>query len=441
MKHRHLFSALALAAGVLTQPVVMAQSSTTKSVLVNQIEVVVNDDVITTQELEQKMTAIETRLRRQGTQLPSRTDLKKQVLERMIIDKVQTQLAKENGIRVDDFMLDKTMLRLAEQNRMSMSDFRNQVEREGTTYARFRDEVRDDIILQRIREREVDSKINVSEVELDNYLAAQEAAKAGKFEVQLSHILVAVPENATTEQINARKARAMEVLQKVREGVDFSKLAVTYSDSPEGIKGGDLGWREQERVPQLFADAISKLNPGQNTELLRSSNGFHIIKLVNKRASTEKAATGVQQTKVRHILMKISNITPAAEVKKKLLEIKQKIANKEATFEEMAKTYSTDATAAKGGDLGWIYPSDTVPEFEQAMDKLAVNEISEPVQSQFGLHLIQVLERKTDEMSKERKRAAARQAVSERKADEAYQDWLREIRDRAYIDYRNKEKS
>lgn len=441
MKHRHLFSALALAAGVLTQPVVMAQASNTKSVLVNQIEVVVNDDVITTQELDQKLAAIEVRLRRQGTQLPSRTELKKQVLERMIIEKVQIQLAKENGIRVDDFMLDKTMLRLAEQNRMSMNDFRNQIEREGTSYARFRDEIRDDIIIQRIREREVDGKINVSEVELDNYLAAQDQAKAGKFEVQLSHILVSIPENATAEQINARKARALEVLQKVREGVDFGKLAVTYSDSPEGIKGGDLGWREQERIPQLFADAISKLNPGQHTELLRSSNGFHIVKLVDKRASTEKAATGVQQTRVRHILMKVSNITPVAEVKKKLLEVKQKIASKEATFEEMAKTYSVDGTAAKGGDLGWIYPSDTVPEFEQAMDKLALNEISDPVQSQFGLHLIQVLERKTDEISKDRKRAMARQAVSERKADEAYQDWLREIRDRAYIDYRNKDKS
>ncbi|MDY7536664.1 peptidylprolyl isomerase [Undibacterium sp. RTI2.2] len=409
-----------------------------KGQLVNKIIVVVNDDVITSQELNDRLKAVEKRLSAQGTALPSRADLQKQLLERMIVDRAQLQLAKENGMRVDDIMLDRSMQRLAEQNKMSLQEFRNQVEREGTPYVRFREEVRDDIMMQRIRDREVDSKIQVSESEVDNYIAQEAAPGKVAQELNLSHILVVIPENASAEQIAQRKARAEEVLKKIKAGEDFAKLAVTYSDASEGIKGGDIGWREQDRLPQLFLDSINKIKVGEVTEIIRSSNGFHILKLTGKRdvGKSKADSTVVQQTHVRHILIKPSQIVTTAEARRKLVELKQRLDNKAATFEELAKSFSNDGSAAKGGDLGWIYPGDTVPEFEQAMNKLAIGEVSEPVETQFGLHLIQVTERKSDDVSKERQRLLARQAVRERKSDEALQDWLRQLRDRAYVEFR-----
>lgn len=452
MKQCNLFSALVVSAGLLVSatawsqiklnPVAPPSSSTQgKSQLINSIVVVVNDDVITRQELNERMLEVEMSLKKQGTPLPDRAVLQKQLLERMIIDHAQMQLAKENGMKVDDVMLDRTMLRLAEQNKMSLQEFRNQIEREGTSYAKFREEIRDDILRQRIREREVDSKIQVSETEIDNYLAADANNKAGKQELNLAHILIAIPERASAEQIALRRQRAEEVLQKLRSGADFAKTAVTYSDSSEALKGGDIGWREQDRLPQLFVDAITKIKVGEISDIVRSPNGFHIIKVNGKRAVNDgKAAAPVQQTHVRHILLKVSQIVTEAEAKQKLADFKKRIEAKTATFEELAKANGADGSAPKGGDLGWLYPGDTVPEFEQAMDKLAINEVSDPVVSQFGVHLIQVLERKSDELSKDRQRMAARQAVRERKADEALQDWLREIRDRAYVDYRLEEK-
>ncbi|MDE2429987.1 MAG: peptidylprolyl isomerase [Burkholderiales bacterium] len=451
MKQRTLFSALAVSASLLAATTVWAQApsaapgapaATGKSQLINRILVVVNDEVITRQELDERVEMIERRLKAQGTALPDRADLEKQLLERMILDRAQLQLAKENGMHVDDVMLDRTMERMAEQNKMSLQVFRNQIEREGTSYAKFREEIRDDIMMQRIREREVDSKIQISEAEVDNFLAAEAKSKIGKQELNLAQILVRIPENATAEQIALRRGRAEEVLQKLHTGGDFAKLAVTYSDSSEALKGGELGWREQDRLPELFLNAISKLKVGEYSDIIRSSNGFHIIKLAGKRdASTAQAGPPpVQQTHVRHILMKPSQVMTEAEVRAKLLELKHKIDTKEATFDELAKTYSADGAAAKGGDLGWIYPGDTVPEFEQAMNKLAINEVSEPVKSSFGYHLIQVLERKSEDVSKDRKRMIARQAVREQKAEVALQDWLRELRDRTYVEYRSEDK-
>lgn len=452
MKQSNLFTVLAVSAGLLISstawsqvklsPIAAPRTQNSKVQKVNSIVVVVNDEVITRQELDARMLEIEMQLKKQGTPLPDRAVLQKQLLERMITDRAQMQLAKENGMRVDDVMLDRTMLRLAEQNKMSLQEFRNQIEREGTSYAKFREQIRDDILMQRIREREVDSKIQVSETEIDNYLAAEANNKAAaKQELNLAHILISIPEKASAEQIAARRARAEEALKKLREGADFAKTAVTYSDSSEALKGGDIGWREQDRLPQLFVDAISKVKVGEFSDIVRSPNGFHIVKVNGKRALNDtKAAAAEQQSHVRHILIKVSQIVTADEARKKLLEFKRKIEAKEATFEDLAKTHSADGSASKGGDLGWLYPGSTVPEFEQAMDKLAINQLSEPVTTQFGVHLIQVTERKADELSKDRQRIAARQAVRDRKSDEALQDWLREIRDRAYVDFRLEEK-
>lgn len=456
MNQRTLVSVLAISTALLASGSACSQAAsspviapvakqTAKSVVLNKIVVVVNDDVITRQELNERLRSVEQRLTAQGTALPNRAELQKQLLERMIVDRAQLQLAKENGMRVDDIMLDRALQRMAEQNKMSIQEFRNQIEKEGTSFAVFREEIRDDIMMQRIREREVDSKIAVSELEVDNFLAAEEKSPASRQELNLAHILIRIPENASAEQIAQRRARAEDALKRIRAGEDFAKLAATYSDSAEALKGGDIGWREQDRLPPLFVEAINKIQVGQASEIVRSPNGFHIIKLSGKRALTANAANAaaapaVQQTSVRHILIKISQVMTAEDAKKKLIELKQKLDKKEATFEELAKSFSNDLSASKGGDLGWIYPGDTAPEFEQAMNKLALNEVSAPVVSPYGVHLIQVMARKTDDVSTDRKRQAARQAVRERKAEEALQDWLRQLRDRAYVEFRLEEK-
>lgn len=409
--------------------------------LADAIIAVVNNEVITRYELIQRLRLIERRMNSQGVALPPPAEFQRQLLERMIVDRAQLQLAKEYGIRVDDGMLDRAIARIAEQNKLSLQDFRNQLEREGTPFNRFREEIREEIIMQRLREREVDNKIQITESEIENYLAAQSGATQAQQEFNIAQILVRVPENASPEQIAARRQRAEEIFQQLKSGGDFAKIAATYSDASDALKGGDLGWRNQDRLPQLFVDAVANLNQGDVSSIVKSANGFHILKLVGKRNTSimngsAAPATSVQQTRVRHILIKTNQIVTAADARRKLVELKQRLDNNAAKFEDLAKLFSNDLSASRGGDLGWIYPGDTVPEFERAMDALKPGEISEPVESPFGYHLIQVTERKMDDVSKERQRLIARQAIRERKLDEATQDWLRQLRDRAYVEYR-----
>ncbi|TDK65257.1 peptidylprolyl isomerase [Sapientia aquatica] len=408
------------------------------SVAVNGIAVVVNDEVITKRELEDRMRMVEQRLKAQKVALPSHSELQKQVIERMIIEKAQTQLAHDNGMRVDDVMLDRAMLRMAEQNKMTLQVFRNQVEKEGTSYAQFREGVRDDILLQRVREREVDSKVQVSESEVDNFLAAQKSDAQKNQEVEISHILIRIPENVSPEALTKLRAKAENVLQQVKSGGDFSKLAATYSDSPEGLKGGSLGWRAQDRYPQIFIDAFANLKEGQTTGLIKSSNGFHILKLTGRR-TVDPDATGISQAHIRHILLKITPTLSKEQATHKLIELKERLQNNGAKFEDLAQSFSNDSSASKGGDLGWIYPGD-IAEFDPVIAALKEGEVSDPVESPAGMHLIQLLERKSDEASKERQRQLARQTIRERKMDEANADWVRQLRDRAYVEIRTDDK-
>jgi peptidyl-prolyl cis-trans isomerase SurA len=297
--------------------------------------------------------------------------------------------------------------------------------------------------MQRVREREVDSKLQISDSEIDNYLAAEAKAGPQTQEVHVAQILVRVPENPSSEQLAQRRQRAEEIYQQVRTGGDFGKIAATYSDASDSMSGGDLGWRAPDRLPQLFADTVASLKPGEVSPIIRSGNGFHILKLVDRRAvdggpaSPASPAVGaVQQTHARHILIKVTQVVTAAEARRKLVELKQRLDNNAATFEELAKTFSNDLSASKGGDLGWIYPGDTVPEFERVMNELKPGQVSDPVETPFGFHLIQVLERKSDEMSQERLRASAREAIRQRKLVDATEDWLRQLRDRAYVENR-----
>lgn len=405
---------------------------------VDAIVAVVNDEVITRLELMQRIAAFEARMQKQGLGLPAKADLQKQVLERMLLERAQLQMAKEMGIQIEDVMLDRAIKGIAEQNKLSLQDFRNQLEREGMSFARFREDIREEIIMQRLREREVDNKVQVTDADVDHYLAAERGATQGQEEFNLAQILVHIPENASAQQVAAARARAEEVLQKLKSGAAFDKLAASYSDAKEALTGGEIGWRTADRLPQLFIDAIANLQPGESSGLLKSANGFHIVKFIAKRqASVVKTAdVAVQQTHARHILIKVNQLVSFADARRKLLELKERLNNKAAKFEDLAKSFSNDGSASKGGDLGWLYPGDTVPEFERAMDALKPGQVSDPIESPFGMHLIEVIERKTDAVSPERQRLAARLAVRERKVEAAFEEWLNQLRDRAYVEYR-----
>ena len=399
---------------------------------VDRIVAVVNDEVITLHELRTRLGLALEQLKRQGTNLPPREVLEQQMLERLIMDKVQLQHAREIGLRVDDAQLEQALQRIAANNQMSLSQFRDALQRDGIPFTRFREEIREEITISRVREREVESKIVISEGEIDNFLSGDSAGSNNeKYEV--AHILLRAPESATPEQIQKLKAKADDIHARLKQGESFAEMAAAYSDAPDGLQGGSLGLRALERLPNIFSEAVAKMQPGEIAPVLRSPNGFHLVKLVSKRGGA--AMPAVQQTHVRHILIKVNEVVSENEARHKLEGLIDRIRHGEK-FAELARLFSQDGAATKGGDLGWIYPGDTVPDFERAMDKLKPGEVSEPVRSPFGYHLIEVLERRVQDISTERKRAAARQTLRERKMDEAYQDWLRQARDRAYVEVR-----
>jgi peptidyl-prolyl cis-trans isomerase SurA len=403
----------------------------------DRIVAVVNDEVITLGELQVRLAQVERQLRQQRTPLPPRDVLERQMLERMIADKVQIQFAREAGVKVDDVQLDRALTRIAENNRMGLAEFRAAIEKDGIAWPKFREEIRNEMLIARIRERETESRVTVSEAEIDNYLSGSDRS-AGKEEVLLSHVLVRVPEQASPDQLAKLRTRAENALTQIRLGTDFGQVAATYSDAPDGLTGGSLGWRTLDRLPSLFAETVSKMQPGEVAPIQRSPAGFHILKLVQRRGGT---LTGqqVQQTLVRHILIRTGELVSQDEAKRRLVVLKERL-DHGASFAELAKQHSNDLSASKGGDLGWVYPGDTVPEFERAMNALKAGEISEPVQTPFGWHLIQVQDRRVQDVSAERQRLIARQALRERKAEEAYEEWLRQLRDRAYVEYRLEEK-
>jgi peptidyl-prolyl cis-trans isomerase SurA len=404
---------------------------------VDRIVAVVNDEVITQNDLNDRVALVVRQFQRQGGQLPPADVLSRQILERMINDLVQIQLAKETGIRVDDATLDRTIARIAQENKLSVRDFRAALERDGIKYPRFREDIRNEIVVARLREREVENAVVVTDAEIETELAREARDKTADTEFRLAHILVLVPPQASPEQIEARRVRALQALSELRRGTDFAKVAATYSDAPDAMQGGSLGWRPAGRLPTLFLDALERMQPGDVSDILRSPNGFHMVKLLEKRGRA--APAGVQQTNVRHILLRAREGLSESEARERLRRLRERIVTG-TDFAEIAKLHSEDASSQKGGDLGWVAPGDTVPEFERAMNDLKEGEVSEPIQTPFGWHLVQVVQRRSDELSDDRKKAAARQAIRARKADEAYQDWLRQIRDRAFVENRYDER-
>jgi peptidyl-prolyl cis-trans isomerase SurA len=408
-------------------------------VLIDRIVAIVNKDVITQRDLDERVTLIISQLKRQNTPLPPADVLERQVLERMISDRVQVQYALETGVRVDDLQLDRTVAMIAEQNRMSLADFRRALEREGVPFDKFREDIRREIMISRLKEREVDSKIQIGESEIDNFLEEVQSTPQG-VEYNIAHILVRVPENATPEQIEGRMKRAEEALFRVQGGTDFAQVAVSYSDAPDALAGGGMGWRAQDRLPELFSGALAKMRPGDVSPVLRSPAGFHVLKLVDRRGGVTGGQFVVEQTHPRHILVRVNEIVSESEARRRIGLLRQRITDG-AKFDEIARLNSDDTVSAqRGGDLGWVVPGDLVPELERAMNELKPNEVSQPVRTAFGIHLIQVLERRTADVAGDRKRVEARKVLRERRADEAYQEWLRQLRDRAYVELRLEER-
>lgn len=430
MKFFPFLTALLLAAPSFAQ-------GNTLPIEADRVIAVVNNEAVTLYELRTRVSSAAQNLRRQGTPMPAAQVLERQVLERIIVDKLQMQSAAELGMKINDSELDGALRRIAENNKLSLEQFKQALEKDGIPWAKFREEIRQEMTVSRLRDREVDSRITISEGEIDNYLASAEA-RGDNAEYLLSHIIVRLPEQAGPEQIARLRSRIVEAQQRLQQGEDFAKVAAAYSDAPDALSGGNLGVRPIDRLPTLYADAATKLQPGQISEVLRSSAGFHLLKLVDKRGG-KLAPRNTQQTHARHILIKTTELVSDAEAKRKIDEIKARL-NNGASFAELAKQHSNDMSASKGGDLGWLDQGVTVPEFEKAMNALPVNTVSAPVKSPFGWHLIEVLERRVSEGGQEQLRQAARQALRERRSDEAYEDWLRQLRDRAYVEYRLEER-
>ncbi len=436
------FAASACAAAFLTGPMAHAQALATTASgaqIADSVVAVVNNDVITERELADRTGLITRRLQQQNAPVPAAAQLQRQVLDQMVLERIQLQKAKDDNITIDDATVQRTLERLAQQNQMTLEVYRARIESQGVPWATFQRDARTELTLSKLREKEVDSKITVSDAEVANYVASQRGPNArNSNDLHLQHIMFKVPDNATQADIAAIQAKAEGVLKDAQSGTDFTKLAKNNSQDTDAPKGGDLGFRTQASLPAGIVTAVSTLRPGDvNPQLIRTDGGFEIIRLVERRSGQGQAADAPKlvQTHVRHILLRVTDGTSEPAARQKLLEIKADVA-KGGDFANYARTYSSDGSASQGGDLGWISPGETVPEFERAMNNLKDGEVSDPVRSEYGYHLIQVLARRDAEGSVQQQLDLARQAIGQRKAEQAYSDWLRELRDTAYVQYK-----
>jgi peptidyl-prolyl cis-trans isomerase SurA len=432
------FLKLLVLASLFTTHFAIGADAPARSVIkMDRIIAIVDQSVITEQELTDRISTVTTQLEKQGTELPAQGVLEKQILERLIVDSLQLQMAEQTGIKVDDTQLDKAIERIAEQNKMDVPAFKEALQKDGVSYRKFREDIRTEITIARLKEREVNNRVVVSDGEVDNFLTTQATRKDDQDELEISHILIRTPEDATPDDLQKAKTKMDEALKQLSNGESFEKVSASFSDAPNALEGGSLGWKTSSQIPTLFLETLQPMQVGEVSKPLRSPNGFHILKLTNRRGGSSPLV--VDQTHARHILIKLSEVVSEKEAKQKMDGIKERLDNG-TKFEDMARQYSEDGSANSGGDLGWVNPGDTVPQFEQAMNSLAPGEISAPVRSPFGWHIIQVLERRKQDMTKEAARLKARQEIRARKADEAYQDWIRELRDRAFVELRLEDK-
>ncbi len=400
----------------------------------DKIIVIVDDNIITQIELDDRVKLISQRLKQQGTSLPSRDNLRKQILERIILEKLQLKMAKKTGIRINDEMVNRVIENIARENRLSMEQFRQVLQKDGFEFSDFRENIRREITISRLRKMRVENKVNISEQEIDNFLDQSLKDKSSDNEYLLSHILIATPEAATPEQIKEAQIKAQKVVSDLEKGADFTQKAIAVSNDELALKGGDLGWRKTAQLPTFLTSIVSKMQKNEIKGPIRSASGFHIIKLQNKRSNTQKHI--VSQTLARHILIRPTQILNREEARLRLAGILQRIKNGE-DFASLARASSDDkAAAADGGSLGWVSPGMMVPAFEEEMDKLKPGEISEPFMTQFGWHIVQVMSRRKHDSTDQFQRSQAIKLIRKRKTEEAIQDWLRRLRAEAYVDYR-----
>ena len=399
------------------------------------IVAVVNSEPITNNEVRNKLLRAEQQLAQQGAVMPPRSELVRQVLERVIGDKAQLQAAKLSGLRIDENAVAGAVESVAQQNQISVDELRRRLVADGLVFTTFREQLRDELLVNRFRQREVDARVSVTDADIDQFLREQEGNNdLSSMEINLAQILVAVPENATPEQVTQLQVKAQQAADKARDGTDFNTLVNAFSEPALRAAGGQMGLRNAERYPTLFLDATKNLRNGGIAGPIRSGAGFHVLKVVEKKQAG-MPGVNITQTRVRHILLRASPQLSEAAAIQKLADIKNRIVGGQ-DFAALARENSEDGSAKDGGDLGWANPGMFVPEFEQAMNSLIPGQISQPLVSRFGVHLIQVLERRETQLTNREQRELARAALREKKQEEAYTLWAQDVRGRAYVEYR-----
>ncbi|MCW9023245.1 MAG: peptidylprolyl isomerase [Gammaproteobacteria bacterium] len=418
---------------LFTQPV-MAKSEQPQEL--DNIIAIVNDDVITRFELDLRLQLIKKQLRERGNvRLPEDSVLRKQVLERMITEQVQLQIAERSGIRIDDETINKVISNIAKENKLSMEQFRQVLERDGVSFEDFRENIKTELVINRLHKQQIHNKINITESEIDNFLSNKKNRGHDNTEYHLGHILIATPEAATPAQIQQARQKSESIRAQLNSGNDFEQTAIAQSDGPQALKGGDLGWRKATEMPEFIGDATQTLNIGQISDPLRSASGFHLIKLLGKR--NPDTGHKVQQTLARHILIRPNQIISNDEARQRLEKLRHRIVEQGEEFGQLAQSHSEDpGSAANEGSLGWFGPGTMVPQFEEEMNKLKVGEISPPFRTQFGWHIVQVMSRRQHDNTEEFLRNQARQAIGSRKSEEETQNWLQRLRSESYIEYR-----
>ena len=398
------------------------------------IVAVVNTESVTAVEVEQRIERARADAQRGGTRLPNDESLRQQVLEALIEERVLLTYARESGTRIDEVELDRAVSNVAAQNQLNAEQLRERLRGEGQDFQRFRNNLRDQMLLERVREREVGSRIRIADADIDRLVESQRADAAGDLEINLAQILIAVPEAANETVIAQQRARAEQALARVRAGADFAAVAREMSEDGNRAAGGEIGRRALRRLPDLFVEATRNVAVGQTAaQPVRSAAGFHVLKVLDREAGSGFKVT---QTRARHILLRISERAPLAAVSARLEQVRRQIERGDRRFEDMARELSEDASASGGGDLGWASPGQFVPEFEEALNRLAPGGISVPVQSRFGVHLLQVLERRDTVLETKEVREQARNMLREQKFEQAYLDWAKDLRLRAYVEMR-----
>lgn len=426
--------ALAALAGVAAAPALFAQARPAPLRSGDFIVAIVNQELVTASEVQARLARIREDAARNRQTLPPADELQRQVVDALIDERVQLTHARENGQRVDEAELDRAVGNVAVQNQVTLDQLRERLKREGVDYARFRSSIRDQIMTERMREREVQSRIRISDADIDAYLAERQAKAGATAEYNIAQILVGLPDGAGIAEAQQRRARAEAALARVKAGEAFEAVARELSEDANKAQGGLIGMRSADRLPDVFVDVVKPLKPGEVAPaLLRTGAGFHVLKLVDKR---EANAFTIQQTRARHILLRVSPQLPQEAAIRRVAGFRQQIESGARGFEPLARENSEDGSAAQGGDLGWAGPGMFVPEFEEAMNALPLGGLSAPVVSRFGVHLIQVVERRSATLDVKQQREQARNVLREQKFDDAYTDWIRELRARAYVEMR-----